>query len=77
MLVNDVSLLTLNALCAISDCNSAIEKRLIKIIALLLIKCEKLRRDNLVFYEMGDSDEENYATFGVPLDPLDEGTQIE
>lgn len=24
---------------------------------------------------MGDSDEENYATFGVPLDPLDEGTQ--
>jgi len=27
--------------------------------------------------EMGDSDEENYATFGVPLDPLDEGIRTE
>lgn len=34
---------------------------------------ERLRRENLIsLSKMGDSDEENYATFGVPLDPLDE-----
>lgn len=25
---------------------------------------------------MGDSEEENYVTFGVPLDPLDEGPYV-